>query len=107
VEGDAVQLLIDGLADRVAYSGRPTDDELRIRVLTARPEREFLLELDPTGARLTPGPGAEAGATGTLRLPAEAFLRLLVGRLDPDHTPPAVQARGFDLETVRRASPGI
>jgi len=39
-----------------------------------------------------------------LELPAEAFVRLVYGRLDPDHTP---RVDGdFDLESLRHVFPG-
>ena len=41
-----------------------------------------------------------------LRLPAEAFVRLLYGRLDPDHTPPA-ESTGVDLDELRPIFPGF
>jgi hypothetical protein len=40
-----------------------------------------------------------------LELPAEAFIRLVYGRLDPDHTP-AVTGPA-DLNELRRAFPGV
>jgi hypothetical protein len=42
-----------------------------------------------------------------VRLPAEAFIRLLYGRLDPDHTPSSVTTDGADLDVLRRAFPGV
>ena len=42
-----------------------------------------------------------------LSLPAEAFIRLVYGRLDPDHTPASVDARGVDLDLLRRTFPGV
>jgi hypothetical protein len=42
-----------------------------------------------------------------LDLPAEAFVRLVYGRLDPDHTPDAVTATGVDLDLLRRTFPGV
>ena len=40
-------------------------------------------------------------------LPAEAFVRLVYGRLDPDHTPSSVSADGVDLDLLRSAFPGL
>lgn len=45
-----------------------------------------------------------ATASADLRLPAEAFARLVYGRLDPDHTPPG--DHGSALDTLRRVFPG-
>jgi hypothetical protein len=41
-----------------------------------------------------------------LRLPAEAFVRLVYGRLGPHHTPP-VEADGVDLDELRQLFPGF
>jgi hypothetical protein len=41
-----------------------------------------------------------------VRLPAEAFLRLVYGRLDPDHTPP-VSPQDVELGTLRAMFPGF
>jgi hypothetical protein len=40
------------------------------------------------------------------RLPGEAFVRLLSGRLDPDHPPTSVVGDGVELDTLRHAFPG-
>jgi hypothetical protein len=34
-------------------------------------------------------------------------VRLVYGRLDPDHTPVSAQASGVDLDALRRAFPGL
>jgi hypothetical protein len=39
-------------------------------------------------------------------MPAEAFIRLLYGRLDPAHTPP-VESTGVDLDELRQLFPGF
>ena len=49
-------------------------------------------------------PGTEVD--GEVRLPAEALLRLLYGRLDPEHTP-AYTAEGIDLDRLRAVFPGF
>lgn len=44
---------------------------------------------------------------GTLTLPAEAWLRLAVGRLGPKYTPEGVSTTGAaDLDLLRRVFPG-
>jgi hypothetical protein len=72
---------------------------------TDGPQRRFLLEAGPDGVRLSPADGDRADATAGLRLPAEALLRLVYGRLDPGHTP-ALETEQVDLDTLRRAFPG-
>ena len=40
--------------------------------------------------------------------PAEAFLRLVYGRLDPDHTPAVdLDAADVTLDELRRTFPGV
>jgi MDMPI C-terminal domain len=53
-----------------------------VAVTTHDPDRHFVL--DTGGVSLTPTP-AGASADATLDLPAEAFLRLVYGRLDDAH----------------------
>jgi uncharacterized protein (TIGR03083 family) len=69
-------------------------------VLTLR-ERVSLRLLDPEQAAAV-GTGA-----GRLELPAEAFMRLVAGRLDPDHTPATTVTEGRpNLDEMRRLFPG-
>jgi hypothetical protein len=75
-----------------------------IAVSTEGPDRRFLLSVGPDGPSLTDA--GEGDIKATLRLPAEAFIRLLFGRLDPDHTPP-VQTEGVDLDLLRQTFPGF
>lgn len=49
----------------------------------------------------------DSPSAATLRLPAEALIRLVYGRLDAHHTPPAVAADGVDLDTLRGVFPGF
>jgi uncharacterized protein (TIGR03083 family) len=101
--GDAVALLVDRLATLVAWTGRP-QPELTVRVETTRPDRVFRLAAPGERAELTAtDPG---GDLPTLRLPAEALVRLAYGRLDAEHTPDGVQADGLDLDDLRKTFPG-
>jgi uncharacterized protein (TIGR03083 family) len=103
VAPDAVALLIDTLGQFVARAAKPDGVRRRLRVTTTDPERSFILETGES-VTLTPADGEEG--LPELRLPAEAFLRLVYGRLDPAHTPP-VQASGVDLDDLRPIFPGI
>jgi uncharacterized protein (TIGR03083 family) len=114
VAPDAVALLVDTLGQLVTRSGKPDGTQLRLLVSATSPRRRFILESGET-VTLTPADGAEslpeltdAGAQSLpeLRLPAEALVRLVYGRLDPAHTP-AVEARGVDLDELRRIFPGF
>ncbi len=53
---------------------------------------------------LTPSDGEAAPAE--LRLPAEAFVRLVYGRMDEAHTPP-LESTGVDLGELRQLFPGL
>jgi uncharacterized protein (TIGR03083 family) len=106
VAADAVDLLIDtlpGLAGRVAKPALPSR---RINVTTHGPDRSFLLEIDADKAALAPTDPSPATNDDVLRLPAEAFIRLVYGRLDPEHTPPT-ERDDVDLDGLRRAFPGV
>ncbi|MDQ1585315.1 MAG: hypothetical protein QOH80_680 [Actinomycetota bacterium] len=106
VDANAVALLIDTLPRLVSMVAKPDELIRRIQVRTQAPDREFLLDLKPDSSRLT-ATSAPAGSTDDeLRLPAEAFLRLVYGRLDPEHTPPEV-AGNAHLDVLRPVFPGL
>jgi uncharacterized protein (TIGR03083 family) len=110
VAADAVALLIGTLDQLAARAAKPDGKPRRIRVLTSDPDRQFTLET-AEAVTLTPsdGPGDEAGpepGLPELRLPAEALVRLVYGRLDRAHTPPA-ESTGVDLDDLRRIFQGF
>jgi uncharacterized protein (TIGR03083 family) len=76
----------------------------RLAVTTSDPTQRLVLEL-AAQARLCPAGDGEV--SGSLRLPAEAFARLLAGRLDPAHTPKGTSTEGRpSLDALRRLYPG-
>jgi uncharacterized protein (TIGR03083 family) len=99
----AVALLVDTLGHLAARSGKPDGTRLRLHVSATSPERHFTLE---SGDTVTLAPSQDEESLPELRLPAEALVRLVYGRLDPAHTP-AVEARGVDLDELRRIFPGF
>jgi uncharacterized protein (TIGR03083 family) len=104
---DAVALLIDTLPQVAGRSAKPDGQQRKVRVSTTDPEREFILEtgdevtLTPSDRDATPEPGLSE-----LRLPAEALIRLIYGRLDEAHTPPAETA-GVELDELRQIFRGF
>jgi hypothetical protein len=74
-------------------------------VSASGPQRDFTLESGET-VSLVPSEAGEDTELPELRLPAEALVRLVYGRLDPAHTPP-VETRGVDLDELRRLFPGF
>lgn len=102
VSADAVDLLIDIVAQTAARSGKPAAGAEPITIETAAPGRRFLLTVDPdvTLVASADPPGA------ALHLPAEALVRLVYGRLDADHTPAGV-ADDARLTELRTVFPGV
>jgi uncharacterized protein (TIGR03083 family) len=107
VDAEAVGLLVDllplgaGLADAAVLGALAP---ARVAVETSDPAQRFVLDLG-VQARLCPAEGG--AASGSLRLPAEALVRLVTGRLDPAHTPAGTCAEGRpSLDELRRLYPG-
>jgi uncharacterized protein (TIGR03083 family) len=103
VAADAVGLLIDTLDQVAGRTAKPEGRQLKLSVSTTSPERHFLLE---TGENLTLVAAEADDSLPQLRLPAEAFVRLVYGRLDAAHTP-AVETRQVDLDELRKIFPGF
>jgi uncharacterized protein (TIGR03083 family) len=101
---DAVDLLIDTLPQRAAAAGTPVPGGQPLDVVTSEPPRTFHLTLDPV-VTLTARDAVTPDAY-VARFPAEAFIRLVAGRLDPGHTPLGVDA-GDRLDQLRQAFPGF
>jgi uncharacterized protein (TIGR03083 family) len=98
----AAEIILAGVAPLVGFTGKPGPAG-RIHVTTTDPAAQYALVL---GEKTALEPWDGGAATGTLTLPAEAFLRLLYGRLDADHTPP-LAAEGIALDTLRATFPGF
>ena len=107
VAPDAVALLIDTLDQLAARSGKPDGQQRKVRVSTTDPGRQFTLETGEA-VTLTPSDGEVTPELGLseLRLPAEAFVRLVYGRMDEAHTPPA-ETTGVELDELRPLFPGF
>jgi uncharacterized protein (TIGR03083 family) len=104
VQADAAALLVDGLGDVVGRAGKPTEEPDRIEVLTSEPERRFVLVAD--GVRLEPA--SDEPTAGTLRLPAEALVRLVYGRLDAEHAGGVeLEGESLGIDDVRAIFPGF
>jgi uncharacterized protein (TIGR03083 family) len=102
LDDDATQLVVDSLEMIARYTGKPNGVVHDVTVRTSDPTRHFTVSLGTDSVSFTP-----VGSTGTpdLEVPAEALIRLVYGRLDPDHTPagpdPAL------LEELRGVFPGV
>ncbi|MEV4415257.1 maleylpyruvate isomerase N-terminal domain-containing protein [Catellatospora sp. NPDC049609] len=107
VAPEAVPLLsriTPGMLAWIARTDRLDGREVTLRVETTDPDEVHGLRLADK-VELT---GPPQQPDGVLRLPAEAWLRLLVGRLSPQHTPAAVETGGAaDLTLLRQVFPGF
>jgi uncharacterized protein (TIGR03083 family) len=105
VPEDATTYVLEALPMVAGWAGKPSEEQVSVEVRTTSPERAFHLDVGPGGVRLSPS--LDDTAAATLTLPAEAFVRLVYGRLDPDHTPASVTADGVDLDLLRTVFPGL
>jgi uncharacterized protein (TIGR03083 family) len=110
VDGAAVASMVDRLDQLAARSGKTEGGPLEVDITTTDPDRRFRLSvsdavlLTPSG---TSAPPETRTSTATARMPAAALVRLAYGRLDPEHTPPAVETDGVDLQSLRSVFPGF
>ena len=89
----------------VGWAGKPSEEQTSVEVRTTSPELAFRLDLGPSGATLTPS--LDDTAAPSLTPPTEALVRLVYGRLDPEHPPASVSAEGVDLDLLRAVFPGL
>lgn len=108
----AVELLIDDVPAFLAPRlGKPLGEPFTVRITTTGPGRDYLLTGGEDSVRMANWPGelseADAAAVPHVSMPAEALLRLVYGRLDPEHTPSSVSGDTEALEKLRRMYPGF
>ena len=103
---DATGLVVDALGRIAGFAGEPAAEARTLQVRTTDPVRHLVLELGTERVKLTALDGAASGdADADLELPAEAFVRLVYGRLDPGHTPAGLDSP--HLDELRRTFPGF
>jgi len=100
---DEAALIVDTLPMIVRWAGKPTGTERDLSIRTVSPDRAFALALRADGVSLSAGDPVDKP---DLVLPAEALIRLVYGRLDPDHTPRGIVGVGH-LDELRQAFPGF
>ena len=99
---EAVGLLVDQLPG-TASRGKSVPGAAPLVVTTTDPARTYRITFEPDlSVQLVDG-----DAAADLTLPAEAFLRLVYGRLDPAHTPSSVTGDTGRLADLRKAFPGF
>lgn len=107
LDAEAVPHMLDTAASNLAWITKPANlngQEATLTVATTHPATEFSLRLaDPVS--IDPAPAEQTD--GSLTLPAEAWLRLIAGRLDADHTPASADLTGpIPWQTLRATFPG-
>ena len=100
---DEAALIVDALPMMARFAGKPTGIDKDITIRTVAPSRTFALALRPDGVTLEPGVTVD---TPDLELTADAFIRLVYGRLDPDHTPDGIVGADH-LDELRQVFPGF
>ena len=100
--GDAVAIVIDSLEMIAGFAGKTDGHERVVTVHTTEPSRAFAVNVGPERLALT---AAERSVPVDVELPSEAFVRLVYGRLDPDHSPPDIESP--ELEQLRGLFPGL
>jgi uncharacterized protein (TIGR03083 family) len=103
---ESVDLIIDTLAPIAGWSGKPVGQPVVAPITTHDPIRHFVVRADDAVELETFDHTESPLADRVLRMPAEAFIRLVYGRLDPDHTP-ALDPGDVDLDQLRRMFPGV
>jgi uncharacterized protein (TIGR03083 family) len=98
----AVAVVVDNLDLIARFTAKPTGAERRIVIRTTDPARTFAVTLSADEVGFEP---ASTDAPVDLELPAEALIRLVYGRLDPQHTP-AFTGDAATLDELRRVYPG-
>ena len=115
---EAVEHIL-GVSDfMIGWIGRPQPGRpFTVAVRTTAPGRSMQLDVTPDAVRLQPDGDdraddvavavARSGPDSTLTLPAESWLRLVSGRLAPEHTPDEVTISGaVTLDDLRQVFPG-
>ena len=104
---DATAALLHGEPNLISWIGKAeplNGRQVVITVTATEPASVFTLRLQ---APVTVDFDLPEHPDGTLALPAEAWLRLVSGRLAPRHTPATVSATGAaDLDLLRQVFPG-
>ena len=102
VHPEQIALIIDNLGLIARYTAKPTGSLRTVAVRTTEPARDFVVALTADSVTFSAEP---ADGQQQLVLPAEAFARLVYGRLDPDHTPP-FDGDADSLDELRKVFPG-
>jgi uncharacterized protein (TIGR03083 family) len=102
LSSDVAEVILRSLPRLVAFTGKANDETKEVSVRTIEPARDLMIVFSGDSVSLIDAP--HSGAVD-VELPAEAFVRLVYGRLDAQHTPPGLN--NDSLEALRKAFPGF
>jgi len=102
LDNDASNLIMDNIKGIIRFAGKANGAVTTLNIRTTDPVRDFALVFDADSVSLN-----DAAWTDSLHFeaPAEAFVRLVYGRLDDDHTPATLQTS--EIDALRSAFPGF
>jgi uncharacterized protein (TIGR03083 family) len=100
---DGVPLVVDNLDLIGRYTAEPVAPDRTITVTTTNPERTFAITIETKHVDFAAIVSVD---DPHLTMPAEDFIRLVYGRLDPDHTPSSVKGDHEALAQLRQVFPG-
>jgi uncharacterized protein (TIGR03083 family) len=101
----AVGIIADGLPELAGRIAKPQDDSYRVRVQAVEPNHDVVIVVGETIAIESVSQGDVHD--GVIELPAEAYVRLAFGRLDPAHTPAVTESGARGLSDLRKVFVGF
>lgn len=101
---DGTAVVVDNLDLVGRFAAKRSGDPGTITIGTTDPERSFAVTVDADAVAFT---SAAAAGQADVSMPAESFIRLMYGRLDPDHTPPTVIGEAATVVQLRAIFPGF
>ncbi len=102
LSSDVAGAILDGLGRIVGFSGKANGQTKQVRVRTTDPSRDFTMEFSGDSVSLV---DASHSGDVDLELPADAFVRLVYGRLDAENSPMDPSASPLDI--LMKAFPGF
>jgi uncharacterized protein (TIGR03083 family) len=103
IPSEIVGAVLDNLGFVARFAGKPSGADRTYLVRTFNPARSYEISLTPDAVSTVE---TDSDAAADLELPAEAFIRLVYGRLDADHTPSSA-ADNEHLDELRKVFPGF
>jgi uncharacterized protein (TIGR03083 family) len=99
------EMVLDALPMIARFGGKPTGAARQVSIRTTAPDRDYVIGIGGDAVSLATADANDV-ASPDLTLPAEALIRLVYGRLDPDHTP-AVEGEEATLNALRATFTGV